>query len=201
MKICVYGAGAIGGYLGAQLALAGEDVTLIARGPHLAAMQAKGIKLLIDGEERIAHPQCTDDPATSGPQDYVIVTLKAHSVPGVVDAMQPLLGPDTAVVTAQNGIPWWYFYRHGGPYDGRRIAAVDPGNSQWKFIGPERAIGCVVYPAAEIVQPGVIKHIYSNRFSIGEPDGSKSTRLLALSDMLSNAGFKVRVRNINRDEI
>ena len=116
MKICVYGAGAIGGYLGAQLSLAGEDVTLIARGPHLEAMQRNGLKLLIDGEERVAHPACTGDPSEAGPQDYVIVTLKAHSVPAVVEPMQALLGPKTAVVTAVNGVPWWYFHELEGAW-------------------------------------------------------------------------------------
>ncbi len=201
MKVCIYGAGAIGGYLAVELKRAGVDVTCIARGDHLRAIQKNGLKLLIGGEEHIEKMPCTDDPNDLGPQDYVIVAVKAPSAHSVAQRMTPLLGRDTAVVTAQNGIPWWYFYRHGGPYDGRRIASVDPGNSQWKFIGPERAIGCVVYPAAEIVEPGVIKHIYSNRFSIGEPDRSKSTRLLILSDMLSNAGFKARVRTNIRDEI
>ena len=130
MRICIYGAGAIGGYLGVQLSLAGHDVTLIARGPHLEAMRAKGLKLLIGDEERIAHPHCTDDPSEAGPQDYVIVTLKAHSVPRGVDAMQPLLGPDTAVVSAVNGVPWWYFYKLEGPWEDRRIESVDPGGAR-----------------------------------------------------------------------
>ena len=151
MKICIYGAGAIGGYLGVQLALAGEDVTLIARGPHLEAMQKNGVKLLIDGEERVAHPRCTDDPSEAGPQDCVIVTLKAHSAPRVVDAMQPLLGPETTVVSAVNGVPWWYFHRLEGEWEGARVDSVDPGGVQWDGIGPERAIGCVVYPATEVV--------------------------------------------------
>ena len=147
MRICIYGAGAIGGYLGAQLALAGEDVTLIARGPHLEAMRNNGLRLRIGGEERVARPRCTSDPAEAGAQDYVIVTLKAHSVPGIVEPMQPLLGPETAVVTAVNGVPWWYFYKLEGPWEDRRIESVDPGGRQWERIGPERAIGCVVYPA------------------------------------------------------
>ena len=126
MRVCIYGAGAIGGYLGAALAGAGVDVTLIARGPHLAAMRASGLKLLIDGEERISHPRCTDDPAEAGPQDYIIVALKAHSAPAIVAAMQPLFGPGCAVVTAVNGIPWWYF--HG-------LESVDPGGAQWDGIG------------------------------------------------------------------
>ena len=200
MRICIYGAGAIGGYLGVQLALAGEDVTLIARGPHLAAMRQNGLKLLIDGEERVAHPRCTDDPAQVGPQDYVIVTLKAHSVPGVVDAMQPLLGPDTAVVTATNGVPWWYFYGLEGQWRDHRLESVDPGGAQWDKIGPERAIGCVVYPATEVAEPGVIRHLDGNRFTLGEPTGDKTERVQALSRALISAGFRAPVRDI-RDEL
>ncbi len=200
MKICIYGAGAIGGYLGVQLSLAGEDVTLIARGPHLEAMQKNGVRLRIDGEERIAHPRCTSDPAVAGQQDYVIVTLKAHSAPAVVDAMQPLLGPDTAVVSAVNGVPWWYFHRLEGPWEGTRLQSVDPGETQWNGIGPERAIGCVVYPATEVVEPGVIQHLDGNRFSLGEPSGDKTERVLALASALKNAGFRAPVRRI-RDEL
>ena len=200
MKICIYGAGAIGGYLGVQLALAGEDVTLVARGPHLAAMRTRGLKLLVGGEERIAHPRCTDDPSEVGPQDYVIVTLKAHSVPDVVDAMQPLLGPDTAVVTATNGVPWWYFYGLEGPWRDVRLESVDPGGVQWQKIGPERAIGCVVYPATEVVEPGVIRHLDGDRFTLGEPTGDKTERVQALSRVLIVAGFRAPIRDI-RDEL
>ncbi len=200
MKICIYGAGAIGGYLGVQLALAGEDVTLIARGPHLEAMRAKGLKLLIDGEERIAHPFCTADPSEAGPQDYVIVTLKAHSAPAVVQPMQPLLGPETAVVTAVNGVPWWYFYGLEGPWRDHRLETVDPGGAQWSGIGPERAIGCVVYPATEVVEPGVIQHLDGNRFTLGEPSGEKTDRVKALASAFISAGLRAPVRRI-RDEI
>ena len=200
MKICIYGAGAIGGYLGVQLALAGEDVTLVARGPHLAAMRTRGLKLLVGGEERIAHPRCTDDPSEVGPQDYVIVTLKAHSVPDVVDAMQPLLGPDTAVVTATNGVPWWYFYGLEGPWRDVRLESVDPRGVQWQKIGPERAIGCVVYPATEVVEPGVIRHLDGDRFTLGEPTGDKTERVQALSRVLIVAGFRAPIRDI-RDEL
>ena len=200
MRICIYGAGAIGGYLGAQLALAGEDVTLIARGPHLEAMQSNGLKLRMGGEERVARPRCTSDPAEAGEQDYVIVTLKAHSVPGIVDAMQPLLGPDTAVVSAVNGVPWWYFYKLEGPWEDRRIESVDPGGKQWDEIGPERAIGCVVYPACDVPEPGVIEHINGDRFTLGEPGGEKTDRVMRLSKTLIQAGFKAPVRSI-RDEI
>jgi len=200
MRICIYGAGAIGGYLGVQLSLAGHDVTLIARGPHLEAMRANGLKLLIGDEERVAHPRCTGDPSEAGPQDYVIVTLKAHSVPRVVDAMQPLLGPDTAVVSAVNGVPWWYFYKLEGPWEDRRIESVDPGGVQWDGIGPERAIGCVVYPACDVPEPGVIRHISGDRFTLGEPGGEKTERVVQLGKAMVDAGFKAPVRNI-RDEI
>ena len=200
MRICIYGAGAIGGYLGVQLALAGQDVTLIARGPHLQAMRENGLKLLIDGEERVAHPFCTDDPSEAGPQDYLIVTLKAHSAPAIVEPMQPLLGPDTAVVTAVNGVPWWYFYELDGRWRDHRLETVDPGGLQWDGIGPERAIGCVVYPATEVVEPGVIQHLNGNRFTLGEPSGEKTERVKALASALIAAGFRAPVRRI-RDEI
>jgi 2-dehydropantoate 2-reductase len=200
MRICIYGAGAIGGYLGVQLALAGEHVTLIGRGPHLAAMKANGVRLLIDGEERVAHPLCTDDPAEAGEQDYVILTVKAHAVPGIVPALQPLLGPGTALVSAVNGVPWWYFYALDGPWKDRRIESVDPGGVQWDGIGPERVIGCVVYPAAEVRSPGVIRHIEGNRFTLGEPSGLKTRRVEALAKTFIGAGLRAPIRGI-RDEI
>ncbi len=201
MKVCIYGAGAIGGFLGAELALHGADVSLVARGPHLAAMQANGLTLIRDGQTRTAPVNATDDPASLGPQDYVIITLKAHSVPGIVDAMQPLLGPDTAVVMGVNGIPWWYFHGLDSPHAGYRVESVDPGGAQWAGIGPERAIGCVVYPAAEVPEPGVIQHMEGDRFSLGEPDGSRSDRCKALSQALIAAGIKAPVRPRIRDEI
>jgi len=200
VRICIYGAGAIGGYLGVQLTLAGQDVTLIARGPHLDAMKKNGVTLRIDGEERVAHPTCTDDPSEVGPQDYVIVTLKAHSVPHIVTPMQALLGPDTAVVTATNGIPWWYFYRLDGPWKDRRLETVDPGGVQWAGIGPERAIGCVVHPAADVPEPGIIEHVAGNRLMLGEPSGEKTDRVVRLSEAFITAGFRAPVRRI-RDEI
>ena len=201
MKICVYGAGAIGGYLGAKLALGGFEVTLIARGPHLEAMREKGLTLRVGGEDKVARVACTDDPAEAGPQDYVIVTLKAHSVPPIVDRLVTLLGPETAVVTAQNGVPWWYFYKLAGPWENQRLETADAGGRIWETIGPERAIGCVVYPSCEIVQPGVVRHVSGNRFMLGEPDGSKSERVLALSKALVTAGFKAPVRPRIRDDI
>ena len=201
MKVCIYGAGAIGGYLGVQLARAGADVSLVARGAHLAAMRKEGLKLLIDGEERVAHPRCTDDPSELGPQDYVIVTLKAHQVSGVLDAMQPLLGPDTAVVTAYNGIPYWYFHRHGGRLEGTALESIDPGARQWRMLGPERGIGCIVYPATEVVAPGVVRHDYGDTFPIGEPSGQSTPRIERLSALMTAAGLRAPVLDDIRDEI
>ncbi|HEY7688462.1 MAG TPA: 2-dehydropantoate 2-reductase [Dongiaceae bacterium] len=201
MKICIYGAGAIGGLLGARLALSGQDVTLIARGPHLAAMKENGLRLRMEGKELIARPAVTDDPATAGPQDYVLITLKAHSVAPIAEVMQPLLGPDTAVVTAMNGIPWWYFHALPGPHANHQLKTVDPDGSLWRLIPPQRCIGCVVYPAAEVVKPGVVEHQYGNRFMLGEPDGSSSERAKRLSEALTAAGFKAPVRPRIRDDI
>ncbi|MGJ3264681.1 MAG: 2-dehydropantoate 2-reductase [Salinarimonas sp.] len=201
MRICIYGAGAIGGYLGSKLAAAGADVALVARGPHLAAMQAHGLRLIEDGTETVHAVRASDRPVDLGPQDYVIVTLKAHSVPPVVPLMQPLLGPGTTVVSAVNGVPWWYFHGLGGPLDGTRLASVDPGDAQWTGIGPERVLGCVVYPAAELSAPGTVRHIEGNRFTLGEPDGSRSDRAQRLADALSAAGLKAPVRPRIRDEI
>jgi len=202
MKICIFGAGAIGGYMGVKLAEAGADVSLVARGPHLAAMQANGLKLIEEGgAETVVQVTAAEDPAALGPQDYVIVTLKAHSVPGVVDRMQPLIGPETTIVSGVNGVPWWYFHKIDGPLEGTRLQSVDPGDRQWTGFGPDRVLGCVVYPAAEVIEPGVIKHIEGNRFSLGEPDGSKSERAQRLSDALGKAGLKAPVRPRLRDEI
>ncbi|QHE91746.1 2-dehydropantoate 2-reductase [Pandoraea fibrosis] len=201
MKICIYGAGAIGGYLGVQLARAGADVSLVARGPHLAAMREHGLKLLIDGEERVAQLRCTDDPRELGPQDYVIIALKAHSVPAVLDAMQPLIGPNTAVVTAVNGIPYWYFYKHGGALEGSTLESIDPGGRQWRQLGPERAIGCVVYPATEVVAPGVIQHVYGNKFPLGEASGERTERVEKLSQLMIAGGLDAPIRENIRDEI
>ncbi|OSQ46591.1 2-dehydropantoate 2-reductase [Marivita geojedonensis] len=202
MKICVFGAGAIGGYMGVKLAQAGADVSLVARGPHLAAMQANGLKLIEEGgEETVVSVTASDNPADLGVQDYVIVTLKAHSVPPIVDKMQPLIGPNTTIVSGVNGVPWWYFHMIGGEHEGTRLESVDPGNAQWDGFGPDRVLGCVVYPAAEVIEPGVVKHIEGNRFSLGEPDGSKSERAVALSQALSSAGLKAPVRPRLRDEI
>jgi len=201
MKICIFGAGAIGGYMGAKLAQAGADVSLVARGPHLAAMRDNGLTLIEEGETVTLPVTVSDNPADLGVQDYVIVTLKAHSVPPVVDKMQPLIGPDTTIVSGVNGVPWWYFHGVGGDLEGTRLASVDPGNAQWDGFGPDRVLGCVVYPAAEVIEPGVIKHIEGNRFTLGEPSGEKSERATRLSQALAAAGLKAPVRPKIRDEI
>lgn len=201
MRICIFGAGAIGGFMGAELALAGADVTLIARGPHLAAMQKDGLKLIRDGNEKIAKVRAVETAAEAGPQDFVVITLKAHSVPGVVPALQPLLGPDTAIVWGVNGVPWWYFYGLESPLKDARLASVDPGNVQWDGLGPERMIGCVVYPACEVTAPGVVQHVEGDRFTLGEPSGEKTARIAALSEALVKAGLKAPVRPRIRDEI
>ncbi len=201
MKVCVYGAGAIGGQVGAMLARSGIEVSLIARGPHLAAMQAKGLTLVTEEETFTVHPRATDDPAELGPQDFVFVALKAHSVPGAVERMHPLLGADTAVVTAVNGIPWWYFHKLEGPYQGRRLDTADPGGQQWHHLGPERALGCVVWQAADIAEPGVIRLAYRGRMPVGEPDGSRSERVQSLSKALMGAGMKSPVSRDIRSEI
>ena len=202
MKICIFGAGAIGGYMGAKLAQAGADVSLVARGPHLAAITDKGLTLIeADRDPVTVKVNATENPADLGPQDYVIVTLKAHSVPAVVPKMQPLIGENTTIVSGVNGVPWWYFHKIGTDLEGTRLETVDPGHTQWDGFGPDRVLGCVVYPAAEVSQPGTIKHIEGNRFSLGEPDGSKSERAVALSQALSAAGLKAPVRPRLRDEI
>ncbi|MCH8127391.1 2-dehydropantoate 2-reductase [candidate division KSB1 bacterium] len=201
MKICIYGAGAIGGYLGAQLAIAGYDVSLIARGPHLEAIQKKGLILWTEGEKKVAKITATDNPKELGQQDYVIITLKAHSVSPIVEQMTPLLGENTAIVTAQNGILWWYFYKLAGSFENHRLESVDPGGRIWDTLRPDRVIGCVVYPSSEIVEPGIIRHIDGKRFMLGELDGSKSDRVVALSVAFTAAGFKAPVRKKIRDDI
>lgn len=201
MRICIFGAGAIGGYMGAKLAAVGADVSLVARGPHLAAIQARGLTLIEEGETRTFPVRATDDAATLGLQDYVIVTLKAHSVQAVVDRITPMLGPESTLVSGVNGVPWWYFHRLSGPWEGTRLSSVDPGNQQWDGFGPDRVLGCVVYPAAEVTAPGTITHIEGNRFSLGEPSGDKTARAQRLSEALTAAGLKAPVRPRLRDEI
>ena len=201
MKICIFGSGAIGAFMGVRLHQAGAEVSLVARGAHLAAMRERGVRLIAQDEDTVVRPRCTDNAAELGPQDYVIIALKAHSVPAAVPAIRPLLGPDTAVVTAVNGIPYWYFHKTGGAFEGRRLETVDPGGAQWDGFGPERAIGCVVYPATEVVEPGVIQHIYGDKFPLGEPDGGTSARVVALSEAMAAGGLRAPVLERIRDEI
>ena len=201
MKICIFGAGAIGGLLGVKLARVGADVSLVARGTHLEAMKKNGLRLIEEESDITVPVTASENPEDLGPQDYVIITLKAHSVPSVVNRMEPLIDEKTTIVYGVNGIPWWYFHKVGGEFEGIRVNSVDPGNIQWDGFGPNKVFGCVVYPAAEVIEPGVIKHLEGNRFSLGEPDGSKSDRALKLSKALTEAGLKAPVRPKLRDEI
>ena len=201
MKVCVFGAGAIGGYLAVLLARAGADVSVVARGAHLEAILDDGLTLLVDGNELHADLPATDDPAALGKQDAVIVTLKAHSIGPAVTGIRSLLASDTAVVSAVNGIPWWYFHRLDSPIGERHVESVDPGAAIWRGIGPERAIGCVVYPSAEIVEPGVIQHLSDHKMILGEPGGERSERVIALAALFMAAGIKAPVRPNLRNEI
>jgi 2-dehydropantoate 2-reductase len=201
-SICVFGAGAIGGYVGARLALKGEaQVSLVARGAHLAAMKANGLLLKQAGLTHTLRPRVTDDPRELGHQDFIVLTLKAHAVAGAIEQMQPLIGPKTAILFAQNGLPWWYFYGSGGPFENHPLESVDPGGAIWKSLGPERAIGSVVWQAAEVDAPGVIAHHYGDRMPIGEPTGERSERVALLSRLLTEAGVKSPVRPNLRNEI
>lgn len=195
MKFCVYGAGAIGGYLAVELALSGHEVCVVARGAHLAAIRERGLTLRIGGVEKVAKVAAADDPSAFGAQDFVICALKAHQAYESAQLFAPLLGPATAVVTAMNGIPWWYFFKSGGRFEGRNLESVDPQGRQWHAIQPRRAIGSVVEPACEVVEPGVIVHHEFKRFILGEPDGSRSERILRLAKALTEAGFDAPVRD------
>jgi len=203
MKIAIIGAGAIGGYVGAKLALAGEDVTFLVRGANLDAIRRNGVKLIMaDGTELEARDvRATDDYAEAGPQDVVILAMKAHQVEAVADRLPALIGPETVIVTMQNGIPFWYFRRHGGEYEGRTVAAVDPDGTLAARIPADRIIGCVVYPASELVAPGVVRHIEGDRFPIGELDGRTTERVQRVSACFTHAGFKSPVLDNIRAEI
>ena len=200
MKIAIFGAGAVGAFLGAKLAAAGVDVTLIARGPHLEAMRRDGVRVREADSEFTAHVTVTDDPEQVGEVDYLFLTVKAHSLAGIVGRIGPMLGPGTAVVSAQNGIPWWYFQRHGGPLDGTRLEGLDPGGVISDAIPQERILACIVYPTTVIREPGVIDHLEGNRFTLGELDGAKSDRCRDLARAIMSAGLKAPVSTrIRRD--
>jgi 2-dehydropantoate 2-reductase len=196
VTVAIVGAGAIGGFLGAHLARAGQEVVLIARGPHLAAMRAGGITIRAGdgGDDFTAHPECTDDLAAISGAEFVFLTLKAHSIPPLAPAIGAALGEDACVVSAQNGIPWWYF-------EDRHLESVDPGGGIARAIPYRRVVGCIVYPATRVVSPGVVEHLEGNRFSLGEPDGSRSARVSALSGLLAAAGLKAPIQTRIRNEL
>jgi 2-dehydropantoate 2-reductase len=201
LRVAVLGAGAIGAYVGAALGRADVDVSLVARGRHLEALKEHGVRVRSPRGDFAAHPPATNDPAHIGVVDYVFLGLKAHDYADAGELLKPLLGADTAVIAAQNGIPWWYFHGHEGPYSGRRIEAVDPGGRVSAAISPERAIGCVVYASTELIEPGVVRHLEGTRFSIGEPGGSISSRCTRFSEAMIAGGLKCPVETEIRDDI
>jgi 2-dehydropantoate 2-reductase len=201
VRIAILGAGAIGGFLGARLAKHGADVVLIARGPHLAAMRSDGLRLIEPDGESVVRVEATDDFGALAQAGAVFVTLKAHSLPAVAERLARAIGPSTLVVSAQNGLPWWYFQRHGGDLEGMHLETVDPGGVVARAIDPRNVIGCVVYPATSLVDPGVVKHVEGERFSLGELDGTRSDRLVALSRVLTGAGLKAPVQPRIRQEL
>jgi 2-dehydropantoate 2-reductase len=201
VRIVIAGAGAIGGYIGARLARAGADVVLFARGPHLRAMQTRGLRVTSADGDFAVTPQVSGDLATIGTADVVFLGVKAHSLTTLAPQLGSLFGPDTVVVSTQNGVPWWYFQNVGGELDGLRLERVDPGGVIASAIEPRRVLGSLAYFATDIVEPGVIHHTEGNRISLGEPDGSKSDRAKAIADMLIGAGFRCPVSARFRHEI
>lgn len=202
MKITIFGAGAIGGYLAAKLAITGRtDLSIVARGAHLEATKADGLRLIEDGQEISVPVRAAAKADELGAQDYVVLALKAHSLSPALDQIAPLLGDHTSVVTMQNGVPWWYFHGVGGPLEGTRLNAVDPGGAIWQRIGPDRVIGSVVYPAVEVDAPGLIRHVEGKRFSLGEPSGERSERVTLLAEEMVKAGLQAPVREDIRSEI
>jgi 2-dehydropantoate 2-reductase len=202
MKICVFGAGAIGGLLGSRLGEIGPEVevSLVARGAHLSAIQAQGLRLHEASGTRIVHLRATDEPGELGPQDYVIIALKANDIPPAVDSILPLLEPGTTIVTASNGLPYWYFHEFG-PLAGTTLASVDPDARQWRLLKADRALGCVVYPAAEISAPGEIRHEHGRKFPLGEPNGELTPRLERFHALMQRAGFDAPILSDIRNEI
>jgi 2-dehydropantoate 2-reductase len=193
MRIAVYGAGAIGGHVAARLVQGGAQVSVVARGAQLAAIRAHGIRVVAPDRDEVVKPAAaSDDPAQLGTQDAVLVTVKAPALPSVAAGIGKLLGPETAVAFVMNGIPWWYFHAHGGAWDGRRLDRVDPGDAVWNAVGPQRAVGGVVYSACSVVEPGVVSVANRrNRIVLGEPDGRMSERVAAIAEPLRAGGFAV----------
>ncbi len=199
--LCVFGAGAIGGLLAARLEAAGTPVSVVARGAHGAAIAADGLRVETEAGTLTTRPHVVADPAALGPQDYVFITLKAHSLAPALPQLAPLIGPGTTIVSGVNGLPWWYFHGLDGPFRDRRVESVDPGGTLWAGLPPAQTLGCIVYPAAEIAAPGVIRHSFGDRFSLGEPDGTRSPRAERLAGLLIGAGLKAPVRPRIRDEL
>ena len=201
MRIAIVGAGAIGGYVGAHLATAGNDVALVARGAHLLALQKHGVTVRSDSGDLVARAFATSDPAQIGPVDAVFLFVKAHSLPEIAPLLASLLGPGTPVIAGQNGLPWWYFERHGGPLEGARLESVDPGGRLFASIPIERVIGAVIYCSTVMEEPGIIRHVEGNRIAIGEPDGSRTGRCEEISRLLGQAGLRCPVRSNIRHDI
>jgi len=201
MKFCVFGAGAVGGFVGGMGARTNADVSLVARGDHLTAIQANGLRIVTPDEEFTVSPPATDNPAELGPQDIVFLSAKAHALTAAAEAMRPLIGPDTVVVSAQNGIPFWYFHAHGGGRDGHILQTVDPGGHIADAIGCARVIGCVITSSNVVVEPGVVRNIGNRIFAIGEPDGSTSQRVQNLSALLTGAGLDAPIQDAIRSEV
>ncbi len=200
-SICVFGAGAIGGYLAAKLEAAGTKVSIVARGPHLAAVQQNGLVLQSGGERIVTRPNAVGHGDAIGPQDYLVITLKAHSLEPALSQLAPLIGPATTIVSAVNGVPWWYTYRLPAPFADRRITAIDPDGALCAALPPAQCLGAIVYPAATVPSPGVVDHTYGDRFSLGEPGGERSERASTLSALMIAAGLKAPVRPRIRDEL
>jgi 2-dehydropantoate 2-reductase len=201
MKIAVFGAGAIGGYIAAKLAVAGHEVAVVARGPHLRAMQELGLRLEERGAMQRMTIRAVERAEALGPQDVVVIAVKAHAMPEVAPAIASLIGPETVLLPAQNGIPWWFPYRAGPPLEGTRIAAVDPDGGVARSLDPARVIGCVVYMAAAVPEPGLVRRFGGNLLILGEPDGSASGRLERLERLLTAAGIKTEATPRIRDAV
>lgn len=202
MKICVFGAGAIGGHLAGRLARGGAEVSVVARGAHLAAIQANGLRVVAPDGDFVSHPAATDDPGKLGVQDAVIVSVKAPALPSVAATIVPLLGPATSVTFVMNGIPWWYYHAHGGPLDGTELPRLDQGGALRNAVGPWRAIGGVVYSACTVTEPGVVHVEHArNRLILGEPDGTHSARAAAVGAVLERGGIAVEITDRIRDAV
>ena len=201
MKFVIAGAGAIGAYMGAFMARAGLDVTLFARGPHLRAMQERGVRVRSAEGEFVAHPKLAGELESLGPTDVIFLGVKAHSLTDLAPRLKPLMGPETAVVSMQNGVPWWYFQNHGGPFDGLRLERLDPGGAIEASIEARRVVGSIVYLATEITEPGVVQHVEGDRISLGEPNGERSERTAQIAEAIGNSGLRCRLTPRIRQEI